>query len=227
MKSIDLIITTNGRKEYILPTINSWKNFIDLNINKKIIIDDSGNKEYQEWLKETFPDFEIMPLGPVNMGFSFLMKTWLVDLELNSKYLLLLEDDFLLLEELDVDKILNILDNNENVIQLTLKRQAWSQEEVAAGGMIERLFNGCNFIQKDDWFEHREFFTTNPSFMNIERLRSYSKPIYEKVDGLITEGEFGSALFESNKDLYSAFLGKIFDTHKVEHIGHIRTGTYG
>lgn len=227
MKKIDLIITTNGRKEYILPTTNSWKNFIDLNINRKIIIDDSGNQEYRDWLKDKFPEFEIMPLGPVNMGFSFLMKTWLVDLELNSKYLLLLEDDFLLLETLDIDKILNILDNNQSIIQLTLKRQAWSQEEVAAGGMIERLFNGCNFTQKDGWFEHREFFTTNPSFMDIERLRNYSKPIYEKAGGLMTEGEFGSALFGDNESLYSAFLGKIFDVHKVEHIGHIRTGTYG
>jgi hypothetical protein len=227
MKKIDLIITTNGRKEYILPTINSWKNFIDSNINNKIIIDDSGNQEYRDWLSETFPDFTIMPLGENNMGFSFLMKTWLTNLKFESKYLLLLEDDFLLLENIDVDKILNILDNNDNIIQLCLKRQAWSQEEVAAGGMIERIYNGSNFIQKDGWFEHREFFTTNPSFMNVERLRRYAKPIYENSSELITEGEFGNRLFSNNNNLYSAFLGAIFDTHKVEHIGHIRTGTYG
>jgi len=227
MNKIDLLITTNGRKEYIVPTINSWKNFIDENVFRKIIIDDSGSLEYREWLKDTFPDFEIIALGPINMGFSFLMKSWLVDLEFTSEYLLLLEDDFVLLEKIDTSKIFDILENNKNIIQLALKRQAWSHEEVIAGGMIERIFNGHNFTQKDGWFEHREFFTTNPSFIDIERLRSYSKPIYEKIDYLITEGEFGKILFQDNQNLYSAFLGKIFDSNKVEHIGHVRTGIYG
>ena len=224
MNKIDLLITTNGRKEYIVPTVESWKNFIDANINNKIIIDDSGNQEYRDWLANTFPDFKIVPLGKNNMGFSFLMKTWLVDLNIESKYLLLLEDDFLLLEELDIENILDIL-NNEHLIELSLKRQAWSAEEINAGGMIERIFNGTNFIQKDGWFEHREFFTTNPSFINVNRLRKYSKLIYEN-SGLISEGEFGSRLFTNNPELYSAFLGNIFDKHKVEHIGHIRTGVY-
>jgi hypothetical protein len=224
MNKIDLLITTNGRKEYIVPTVESWKNFIDANINNKIIIDDSGNQEYRDWLASTFPDFKIVPLGKNNMGFSFLMKTWLVDLNIESKYFLLLEDDFLLLEELDIENILDIL-NNEHLIELSLKRQAWSAEEVNAGGMIERIFNGTNFIQKDGWFEHREFFTTNPSFINVNRLRKYSKPIYEN-SGLISEGEFGSRLFANNPELYCAFLGNIFDKHKVEHIGHTRTGVY-
>jgi hypothetical protein len=224
MKKIDLLITTNGRKEYIVPTIDSWKNFIDTNINNKIIIDDSGNQEYRDWLASTFPDFQILELGEKNMGFSFLMKTWLVDLDIKSEYFLLLEDDFLLLEELDTENILNIL-NNEHLIELSLKRQAWSAEEINAGGMIERIFNGTNFVQRDGWFEHREFFTTNPSFINVERLRKYSKPIYKNSE-LISEGEFGSRLFAANPELYASFLGNIFDKPKVEHIGHIRTGVY-
>jgi len=224
MKQIDLIITTNGRKEYIVPTIDSWKNFIDININNKIIIDDSGNKEYRDWLTSTFPDFQILPLGEKNMGFSFLMKTWLVDLSIESKYLLLLEDDFLLLEELDIETILNILDN-KHLIELSLKRQAWSAEEINAGGMIERIFNGTNFIQKDGWFEHRQFFTTNPSFINVERLKKYSKPIYKNSE-LMSEGEFGLRLFANNPEVYAAFLGNIFDKPKVEHIGYVRTGVY-
>lgn len=224
-KKIDLLITTNGRKEYIVPTIDSWKNFIESNVNKKMIIDDSGNPEYRQWLAETFPDFEIIALGEENMGFSYLLKTWTTSLEFKSEYMLLLEDDFLLLDNIDLQTILEVLDNNASLLEMTLKRQAWSGEEIAAGGMIERIYKKEKFIQHDGWFTQREFFTTNPSFININRLREYAKQIYQP-DEIISEGEFGSRIFNSNPDVYSAFWGNVFDTHKVEHIGHIRTGVY-
>jgi hypothetical protein len=222
---IDLLITTNGRKQYIVPTIDSWKNFIEKHVDKKIITDDSGNPEYRQWLRDTFPDFEVVALGEQNMGFSHLLKTWTTSLEFKSEYILLLEDDFLLLEDIDLEYILNTLDKNPNLLQMTLKRQAWSNEEVAAGGMIERIYKEDKFIQHDGWFTQREFFTTNPSFININRLREHAKQIYQP-DELISEAEFGSRIFNNNPDAYSAFLGNIFDTHKVEHIGHIRTGVY-
>jgi len=225
MNKIDLLITTNGRKEYIVPTVESWKAFIDKNVNNKIIIDDSGNQEYREWLSETFPDFTVLPLGVVNRGFSFLLKTWTTNLGFDSEYILLLEDDFLLLEDIDCENMINILETNSDMLQLTLKRQAWSREEVAAGGMIERIYNDSNFTQESGWFKHREFFTTNPSFININRLRNYAKLVYG-VDELISEAEFGARLFKNNPNAYCAFLGNIFDKYKVEHIGHIRTGVY-
>jgi hypothetical protein len=225
MNKIDLLITTNGRKEYIVPTVESWKKFIDENVRNKTIIDDSGNQEYRQWLSETFPDFTILSLGEHNMGFSFLLKTWTTSLDFNSEYMLLLEDDFVLLEDIDCDYMINTLETNEDMLQLTLKRQAWSREEVAAGGMIERIYNDSKFIQESGWFKHREFFTTNPSFININRLRNYAKLVYQ-IDELISEAEFGSRLFKNNPNLYCAFLGNIFDKYKVEHIGHIRTGVY-
>lgn len=225
MSKIDLLITTNGRKEYIVPTIESWKDFINNNVKNKMIIDDSGNEEYRKWLSETFPDFKIIALGTNNMGFSYLLKTWTTSLEFDSKYMLLLEDDFLLLEDIDCDKMIETLESNDDMIELSLKRQAWSHEEVAAGGMIERIYTDSKFIQHDGWFRHREFFTTNPSLINITRLRGYAKLIYT-TDELISEAEFGSRLFNNNPNIYCAFWGNIFDKYKVEHIGHIRTGVY-
>lgn len=222
---IDLLITTNGRKQYIVPTIASWQNFINENVNKKIIIDDSGNAEYRQWLATTFPDFEIVALGENNMGFSYLLKTWSTLLNFESEYILLLEDDFLLLEEIDLQNILKVLDTNKNLLEMTLKRQSWSEEEIRAGGMIERIYQKEKFIQYDGWFTQREFFTTNPSFININRLRDYAKQIYQPEE-LISEGEFGSRIFKNNPNLFCAFWGNIFDSPKVEHIGHIRTGVY-
>lgn len=222
---IDLLITTNGRKQYIAPTIASWKKFIDENVNKKIIIDDSGSLEYRQWLFENFPEFEIVPLGENNMGFSYLLKTWTTSLNFESEHILLLEDDFLLMENIDLQEIINVLENNKNMLELTLKRQAWSKEEIDAGGMVERIFSKEKFIQHDGWFSQKEFFTTNPSFINIERLRKYAKKIYQP-DELISEGEFGFRIFKNNPEVFCAFWGNIFDAHKVEHIGHIRTGIY-
>jgi hypothetical protein len=222
---IDLLITSNGRKEYIVPTIESWKIFIDKYVKNKMIIDDSGNEDYRNWLAETFPDFKVLSLGTSNMGFSYLLKTWTTNLEFNSEYILLLEDDFFLLEDIDCDRMIQILENNNEMLELSLKRQAWSQEEIAAGGMIERIYTDSKFVQHDGWFKHKEFFTTNPSIININRLRKYAKLVYD-TDELISEAEFGSRLFNNNPTMYCAFLGNIFDSHKVEHIGHIRTGVY-
>lgn len=224
MKNLDLIVTTNGRQEYISRTIDSWRELINDNVNKKVIIDDSGDPSYRRWLAETFEDFEVFPLGEERTGYKTLLKTWSCDLDFDSEYVLVLEDDFLLLENINVEYILNVLDQNPDMLQMTLKRQAWSQGEIAAGGLVEALYDGQNFIQSDGWFKHRMFFTTNPSFIKIDRFRDIARPIYEENPQLLAEGELGDRIFEKYDSMYLAFLGEIFEAHKVEHIGWARTG---
>jgi hypothetical protein len=222
---IDLLVTTNGRKEYLIRTLDSWRSFIEANVNKKIIIDDSNDPEYREWLRDHYREYEVRALGEENMGYSYLLKTWATSLEFESEYILLLEDDFLLIDNLIVDDIIDVLNKNENLLEMSLKRQAWSSQEVEAGGMIENIFQEDKFVEHDGWFAQRLFFTSNPSFIKIDRLRKYAKEIYQPNE-VVTEGEFGSRIFNNHPDVYCAFWGNIFDKHKVEHIGYRRTGTY-
>lgn len=70
------------------------------------------------------------------------------------------EEDFILTEPLELDRMVKTLEANPQLAQLVLKRQPGCPSEVAAGGIIEQ--HPDDYADRDGWVEHRRIFSLNP-----------------------------------------------------------------
>ncbi len=59
-----------------------------------------------------------------------------------------------------------VLKEHGRLAQLVLKRQAWSPEELAAGGIME--CHPAEYRQRDGWVEHSRIFSLNPCLIPRE-----------------------------------------------------------
>lgn len=218
-------VLTDGRKEYIEQCLPDWVAWLDDKINKKFIIDDSGDLQYQSWLKETFPSFKIIPVGTHRAGYSSAMTRVFNVVRLSkNKYCLHIEDDFLLKKEFNIEEALSILDLNPQLSQISFIREPWYHNEIASGGLIEAIERDnpdIIFEQKNtngiNWIEHKSYWTCNPNIFP-RWLTSYKWP-----SGNWSESAFARKIFSSGKT--SGIFGLRGDQPYVEHIGRHRNGT--
>jgi hypothetical protein len=137
---ICLTVLTDGRKQYIERAIPSWMKQYDSLISNKFIIDDSGQKDYRAWLKDYFPSFTIIPVGASRCGYSLAMsKVFSTIVESKTKYVLHLEDDFILNKPVSLENMISVLDKKPLVSQMSIMRQPWFANEKECGGVVEAL----------------------------------------------------------------------------------------
>jgi GT2 family glycosyltransferase len=127
-----------------------------------------------------------------------------------------LEDDFTFNEPIDLAELQAIMDAHPELAQISLLRQAWYEEEVAAGGIIE--YKPKLFTQRDGYIEHRAYWTTNPMLTRRSLFATYEWPLEEN-----SELRFGRALFKDPANR-AAIYGAIGDPPRVHHIGAKRAG---
>ncbi len=215
---ITLMVITDGRRECIIRTIQSFNQMVDQTlISKKIMINDSGDQQYAEWLEQSYPEFEIFH-SPGRSGFGGAIQRGFAQLG-TSRYVLWLEDDFTLNEPIDLRDMVRVLQNNRHLAQLVLKRQPWNDAEKTAGGIIE-----CwpqEFHEKTDgknyWVEHTLFFSTN---LNLTPRRTF---VQGWPDGTGSERTFTDMLLK-DPDTRFAFWGRKDDPPAIHHIGEQRAG---
>ncbi len=90
---------------------------------------------------------------------------WGWALDQNVDYLLHVEEDFTLDTPVRLDDLVYILERAPHLAQVVLKRQAWSAEERAAGGIIEMNpsdYIDCHSMRSTAWCEHMRIFSLNP-----------------------------------------------------------------
>jgi len=104
----------------------------------------------------------------------------------------------------------------DDLVQLSLLRQAWFEHELEAGGVIEA--DPDAFRQRDGYIEHRAYWTMNPMLTRRSTLAQQSWP-----RGADSERRFGNMLFRDRK-VRAGILGEIEDPPRVEHIGLERAG---
>lgn len=215
--TIALVVFTDGRGEFLKETIQSLSEKIGLDsFADRWIIDDSGNKTYEKWLNESFPEFRF-DHHVKNMGFCHTVdKAWR-DLKENSNadFVFHIEDDFTYNETVDLQNMAKILTENHHLGQLALKRQPVNNEEKRAGDLVRR-WGFENFEEKDGWIEHSIFWTTNPSLFRREILD------YGWLTEPQCEGKVSIKL--RNMGFKFAFLGGLQDPPKIHHIGSYRAG---
>lgn len=208
---------TDGRREYLYQTLTVAADKLCGSISVKVIHDDSGDPTFAAWLQLTYE-----PLGYIvhstgqRSGFSGAIRSawaWLREHDRNP-YIFHLEDDFEVTENIDLTQLAATLHDHPELAQLALLRQAWSVEEIQAGGIIEQ--HPGSYEQRDGYIQHRRFFTTNPSLYRRDLITTTDWP-----DSEHSEGIYGINLFR-RPDLYSAFWQ---GRQLCRHIGAHRVGT--
>jgi hypothetical protein len=221
--TIPLIVLTNGRRDCISQTIPSITKHL-AGYGDMVIVDDSGNPDYRAWLAIEFPDALVTAVAEGPAGYWRAMQTvWSIARGSGADTVAMWEDDFILLDDVDLTCLDRVLDKRQHLIQIALRRQPWFANEVEHGGILEALeAQGQTFTGSTDgrhhWIEHRACFTGNPCLIP-QRTFAHDWP-----EGAWSESRFGRLLF-ADPDARGAYWGRRSDPPHVEHIGHERVGT--
>lgn len=164
--NVALVVITDGRGEYLercLPTLPA--------LQHSILIDDSGDEEYGKWCDML--DFDQIVHHSRRCGLAASVKTaWsTVSRSTDAEHIFHVEEDFTFPQPPPVDEMADLLNGDPWLAQVVLKRQAWSPEEMAAGGIIE--------LHPDDYLEAAiPPGCTGPGFMLHRRIFSFNPCLY-------------------------------------------------
>lgn len=227
--SVAVLVITDGRDDYLAPTLHSAMASLVGPVTEWWMYDDTGDDGYRAHLGRRWPTFEHFNAGE-RQGFGGAIRAAWAHLAKHSAadYVFHLEADFRFRRRVDLGQMAEVLAERPHLAQMALVRQAWNDEEAAAGGVLERAreaFTPCTDYAARAWLEHRLFWTTNPSLYR-RSLLDVGWP-----DGAQSEGRFGLQLLEGGtpeaepSDVRFGYWGRLDDGPWVEHIGRSRVGT--
>ncbi len=214
--STTLLIMTNGRKEYF-ERMQSTLGKLHGNFTRTLIHDDSGDAKYQTWLKKL--GSEVATTNKI--GFTGAMSSaWNKLKEDANEWIFHLEEDFLIMEDINVEDMISVLNSHTYLTQMVLLRSPIAGRELQKGGIIashpERYTDntdGTNY-----WVEHRVGFSCNPCVYRKSLIYQHPWPTVPK-----SERVYGQILLK-DPNVKFAYWGKSTDAAKVQHIGEIRSG---
>lgn len=220
MTNVSLVIITDGRLEYLEQTLMSLSNNVKYPYFEKLIINDCEDEVFKKSVGYLSEFYGLKPIHhEKKRGFAGSYDTAFKNVSRETNFVFFSEDDFTFNEEIEIGRMIFILNYNRNLVQCCLKRQPWNEQEKEAGGIIEQLpeLYDERSVADVKWTEHRLFYSTNPNltpFWVIEK----GWPLLPK-----SEEEFSKKLF-SNPNLRSCFYGGKFESPTVTHIGFNRSG---
>lgn len=219
--NIQMLVFTDGRRECIERTMASFREHL-IGEHGVTIINDCPDLGYATFLRQKFADGTTSIIHHhIRQGFGGAIRSGWASLPPKTDYVFHLEDDFELVEDIELSTLVDILVERPDVVQVALKRQPWNHEEREAGGIVE--LHSSDFLEEQTSMgpitTHRRFFTTNPSLYRA----SLTQASWPQVDH--SEGIFTHQLLYRDMNTRFAFLGGKFDPPKVIHIGHERVGT--
>jgi len=219
-------ILGNGRKGYLERTIASWESNLIEKPKYKIIFDDSGDREYIAWLRETFGDnFEIVPVGKKQMGQSSAIRFIFDHIsKLDVEYVLEVEEDWMLFRPLSITEITMALDSNPEMVQMRIPRTIWHNSDDTVdlnfGSLLMYFLSIPETTSKlvnDKWFEWRGewyFWSHNPNVFK----KSICKILYNSSNSDNHEMMFGKQLLENPNATVGWWATNPYDAY-ITHIG--------
>lgn len=213
-----LLIMTDGRRNCISRSHSAaYVNLQGLERTNVIIHDDSGDIDYQAWLRLKFPYAELI-CSNKRLGYAkAVRRAWNAALGTGTPWVFWLEDDMIIKRPVDLDRVAATMDKNPQLTQMVLLRQPWFPREVEAGGVIETHPNA--HIQRKNFVEHRRGHWMNPHLVRRSFLAGFEWP-----DSLHSEARFAKVAMADGRS--SAYWGNIGDEPIVEHIGERRGTNY-
>jgi len=163
--------------------------------------------------------YQILPLGPRLNGFCQATRAgWIQASHSSEEWIFWLEHDFEILRRVDLRDLADVLDEEPDVAQMALMRDAVNEQEKEAGGLFESRHGQYRprIEGRHPWLEHQAYFTTNPSLMSRDFMRANPWPDY----GSECEGRLGIDLLARGYTFGAWGDGAPW----VRHIG-VRTGT--
>jgi hypothetical protein len=156
------------------------------------------------------PDHRLGYAGAIQYGWQ----------QIETDYVFHLEADFTFNERVDLAGMTGLLDRQQHLAQVALKRQPWNPQEHAAGGIVE--LHPDDFHERTDghatWTEHRRFWTTNPCVYRAD-MCALGWPQLQHSEGVFTH-----YLLRRDPATRFAFWGGKHAAPKVHHIGEHRAG---
>jgi hypothetical protein len=227
--SVALLVITDGRDAHLAATLASAGQHLHGPITERFMFDDTGHPDHRFRLADTYPTFTVLGDGP-RRGFGGALRAAWEHLHTHSRagLVLHLEADFTFNRPVDLDAMTEVLVHHPELVQMALRRQAWSPAEHAAGGVVEQ--NPTAYTDHCDpagrrWLEHRLFFTTNPCLYRIS-LCATGWPHGGQSEGVFTHRLLAQGSPEiPGQWLRFAYWGARTDPPWVTHIGHERVGT--
>lgn len=228
---IAVTVMTDGRDELLAQTVESLLANVTGPITRLTIYDDTGDQDHHAFLQDTYgPEgFGVIWHPAGRQGFGGAIRTvraWL-DENTDEPWQMSSEDDFVFERNVDLAAMVRVMEERPYLTQMALVRQAWNEQEIQAGGLLEA--NPCAYSQHTDgvnwWLQHRLYWTTNPSLFR-RSLLSLGWP-----EGDNSEGRFHLRLMadgtpeRAGRDLWSAHWGKRDDGRWITHVGSQRVGT--
>ena len=227
--SVALLVMTDGREEYLRDCIESVRLNIDpAQLAEWWMFDDTGDHNHRNHLRRLYPEYQHINAGN-RAGFGGAIRAAWQTLAARSRaeWVFHLEQDFVLNRPLDLAAMIEVMTCNARIVQMALRRQAWSAAETAAGGVVEQF--PLAYVDVADgaghqWLEHRQFFTTNPSLYR-RWLCDMPWPTGPQSEGHFTHQLIASGAPGIPADaLTFAYWGPRTDTPWVQHIGQKRVG---
>lgn len=151
---------------------------------------------------------------------------WEIALAADIDYLFHIEEDFLFTRPVDLQDLADILDEQTDLAQMCMVRQAWTPEEIAAGGLIPAHLGKAYQLRysattRAMWTEHDRLFSMNPCLIprRVLELGWPAGPL-----GVGNEAGFTARCLAAGYRF--AYYGSPVDLPLVEHIGAARGVNY-
>ena len=187
-------------------------------IDTLILVNDTGDRGYGDWLGWTFKQFDEIVNHPQRLGLAGALRSaWTTALEYGPDYVFHVEGDFTFNCDVDLGGMVRILDANPMLSQVSLKRQPVNDVEIAAGGYMETSPGA--YTQQDGYVAQSLCYTFNPHIAPADVIRLC---LSEPNDGL-ERGITDTLLFYN---FHFGIYGRIKDAPRIHHIGEKRSAEW-
>lgn len=221
--TITVIVHTGGdpkawqeRSAYLRATMESFTANVHGPIVQRVIYDCWGDEIIRREIKQLAAAHGFYVVGPTDRpdftGSMVAMWRYLHK-RAQGDYIFQIEDDFVFEREVDLEPMMKTLRENQHLVQVALLRDACYADERETGGILGWPLPAFTF--RDGWFEHRQFWTNNPSLFR-RSLTALPWPV-----GHHSETLFGKMVLKE-PEARAAFWGD--GTNWIRHIGEVRAG---
>lgn len=222
MATTHLLVTTNGRDEFLDATLRRNLKLLHGLDGLRLIVDDTGTPEHGDRTCHEYMDLDFTVIQPdhsARRGQAKAIDTAWRYLRHHADphdYVFHLEDDFLLMRDIEIAELRDVLNAHVFRAQVVLMRQPWFANEIACGGVIPaREAQGATFHTREDCVTHQDHWSFNPCLYPLDLTADYD---YPQTDW--AEANFGRMLAADG--YHFAYYGTAADWPMVEHIGRYR-----